>query len=129
MGFRMDQHYGLSKGGTEYLKEHGKVLGHRVVQEEYVDGEVKVLSKSPLYDCEVYDEWPGSFDPTPLRKYVAEDGTIFQEAIQLSSWDSGPMIFMAFKDASGEWIEETLWTPEELQEATGQDFSTCDLVG
>lgn len=129
MGFRMDQHYGLSKGGTKYLEEHGKVLGYRVVQEEYVDGEVKVLSKSPLYDCEVYDEWPGGFNCAPLKKYVAEDGTIFQEAVQFSPWDGGPMIFMAFKDASGGWIAETLWTLEELNDATGQDFSTCDLTG
>jgi hypothetical protein len=117
MGIRMDQHMGLNEAGQKYLEKYGKILGHKVVREEYTNGEVKEVSRDPIYDQEVYEEWVGSYDPTPLKQYVAKDGSIFREAVQASPWSSGPMIFMALQDENEEWIEETLWDEKEIDRA------------
>ena len=37
------------------------------------------------------------------------------EAVQSETWSSGPVIFTALEDKDGNWIDETLWSEEEMK--------------
>lgn len=59
----------------------------------------------------------GMFDEElPLLKFTASDGTVFYERVQSAKWHSGPVIFTALQDELGQWVPETLWLPEELDD-------------
>lgn len=58
------------------------------------------------------------YDEYPLHIYLSPSGdTLYWEALQEVIWSSGPMMFLALKDESGNWIKESLWTPEEMENA------------
>lgn len=67
-------------------------------------------------DFVVSDPFGG--DDTPLHQYRFPDGRVLTEAVQDEPWSSGPVVFLAFKDASGTWVPESLWTEAEIQANT-----------
>lgn len=63
---------------------------------------VEKLSSGETFD--------GMFEETyPLHKYTMPDGTVYFEKIQAEPWSSGPVIFLALKNAKGNWIPNSLW--------------------
>lgn len=112
---RCDQYIGLTSEGEKFVEENALQLGVKKITEEYTSGEVKILSTIPIYEKKVYDEHEG-FGFHPLYEYTAKDGSVFREAVQANPWSSGPVIFVALKDENGEWIEETLWNENDIQE-------------
>lgn len=91
---RTDQIIGLNERGRRYLIENGSPNG------------------------EVYRQHPGAWNPVPLQKYsaVTEQGVFFaREDIQAKPWSSGPCYFIGLRDIDDNWIEETLWTDEEIE--------------
>lgn len=66
---------------------------------------------------EEYDQVYGMFDePYPLYRYYFRDGNIYSEAVQEEIWDCGPMIYVALKDFSGNWVDGSLWKLPEIKE-------------
>jgi hypothetical protein len=48
------------------------------------------------------------------------EGASFQEKVQAEIWSSGPHVYTALWDASTNWwLEETLWTEDEMYEKQG----------
>jgi len=64
-------------------------------------------------------EFEGAFyNKFPLHEYILSDGRILREAVQESPWASGPHFFIALKEEE-EWVPESLWTEEEINEVLG----------
>ena len=64
------------------------------------------------------ESYIGMFDQEyALHKYTFPDGRVFYEAVQASPWSSGPCFFLALKDERGEWVGESLWSEEEIENA------------
>jgi hypothetical protein len=53
----------------------------------------------------------------PLGDFVMLDGNFAFEYVQASPWSGGPCIFTALKDKDGNWIQETLHSEEEIDNA------------
>ena len=51
-----------------------------------------------------------------LPGYFLKNGTTVYEDVQVSQWSSGPVIFTALRGLLGDWIKETLWTDEEIEQ-------------
>ncbi|MDA2923017.1 hypothetical protein MYX07_07175 [Patescibacteria group bacterium AH-259-L07] len=52
-----------------------------------------------------------------LKKYSLPDGCVYYDAVQVElSETSGPRYLMALKDENGDWVEESRWTEDEIQE-------------
>jgi hypothetical protein len=62
-----------------------------------------------------------------LVRYTLPDGRKLVTFIQAEPWSSGPYTFLALKDeATGEPLAESLWTDQEIAEATGEVFTRAD---
>jgi hypothetical protein len=66
-----------------------------------------------------YDTLEGAFyNEFPLYQYLLPKWQLVQEHVQAAPWSSGPMYFLALKKVdTGEWIKETLWTDQEIEES------------
>lgn len=123
MGIRKTQPMGLSERGRQIV-EGKEVLLYRVEGRRiYPDGRVEEF-REDVRGSDVASEKCGSYEGMfgeayPLRRYRLPDGRVFEEAIQEEIWSSGPCIFLALKDADGEWVEESLWTEEEISTVAG----------
>ncbi|MEK9180319.1 MAG: hypothetical protein AAB897_02815 [Patescibacteria group bacterium] len=42
---------------------------------------------------------------------------MFYEEVQAEPWSSGPVFFLALQDEDGNWVAETLWPEEDIENA------------
>ncbi len=56
-------------------------------------------------------------DEYPLYKYTFREGDVFYEEVQAEPWSSGPVFFLALQDEDGNWVAETLWPEEDIENA------------
>ena len=62
-------------------------------------------------EAKQYDTFEGAFcNKFPLFSYDEK----YFEYVQEEPWSSGPMFFIALKDAEGTPVSESLWTQEEI---------------
>ena len=126
---RCDQHMGLN-GWAETFVAGEQVLqytekGTRI----YPDGKEEPFER-PILGSNVKIEQNGGYDGMfsymreddeshdyPLFKHIFPDGRIYYEEVQESPWSSGPVFFLALKDEKGEWVKESLWSEEEINDA------------
>jgi hypothetical protein len=121
MGMRMDQHFGLNPWASNF------VLGEQIPVTEkttriYPDGTkeefVKEVDISKVKKEPSGGLYVGMFeDEFPLYRYTFPDERTFFEAVQSDQWSSGPCFFLALKDENGEWVKESLWDEEEIENA------------
>lgn len=116
MGIRMDQFMGLNGQATKILEEN-KVLVYTEQGERYFpDGNYEIFTRQ-FCDIpkKVYDHYEGMNDcQYDLHEYTMKDGSKVREAVQAEPWSSGPVFFLALQDEKGEWIKETLWDEETI---------------
>jgi len=94
----------------------------------YADGRVEDFQETQtrsIVQKERYSETYGmGEEEIPLYSYLfppnKEDPSRpnfeILEEVQASPWSSGPCIFLALMRENGEWIQESLWTDEEMDE-------------
>lgn len=123
MGDRMDWHHGLSERARALVAGCGKPHYSRKTQPTKVvlpDGNEAVIRVPVLESCVRVEpsgeHYTGMFDDEyPLHKYTLRNGTVYCERVQVADWDSGPNFFIALVDEKGEWVQESLWTKEEIE--------------
>jgi hypothetical protein len=52
-----------------------------------------------------------------LSRYTLPTGEVYEEFVQASPWSSGPVFFLALKDADGNEVEGSLWSDEDIDNA------------
>jgi len=119
---REDQYIGLNERAETFLNNGKKVL---VYSEErtrtYPDGRVEQDTKEVKAGYETTrsgESVRGMFDDYQVNEYtVFETGRKYVEFVQAKPWSSGPMFFLALKDAAtGEVVKESLWADDEIEE-------------
>lgn len=116
---RCDQLIGLNYGAEALLKDNEITLYTDVTTRYYPDGRKERLP--PMAKMEIPSKDSGKFyygiggNEYPLKEYTLKNGEIVREFEQESPWSSGPIIFLALEDSSGNPIQETLWTDDEIQ--------------
>ena len=127
MGIRMDQVIGLNDRAREFIKgcglshSSGKFESKEVAYSTRYDNHVKTTITVPVLEpCVLMEEsgktFEGMFDDVyPLHKYTLRDGIVYLERIQEEFWSSGPVILLDLIDKEGNWVEEFLWTEEEIE--------------
>jgi len=124
MGSRSDQLIGLNSRAMALLKGH-QILQHtEVVMRAYPDGHVQIDKPIPVYKHSIKKEGYGGFtgmfdDIYQLHRYTLSSGYVYYEEVQTSPWSSGPVFFLALQDEKGEWVKESLWTDEEINDHIG----------
>lgn len=72
----------------------------------------------PIAQVNEVGSFVGMFDEEyPLHEYRMPDGRKYIEFVQAEPWSSGPCIFLALKDDSGNSVPESLWSDEEINNA------------
>ena len=123
---RCDQHVGLNAPAQALLTGCGKKHfsnRYETVQAVLVESGESVEVLVPVMEPCVRREPSGrSFygmfeDEYRLNKYTLRDGRVYYEEVQADPWSSGPVFFLALKDEDGNWVPETLWAQEEIDNA------------
>ena len=119
---RCDQFIGLSKAVHKIIKGDDVYKYTDHVRRIFPDGTVEefeneVYGPNVVHSIGEYT-YAGMFQEYKLPMYTFHDGSILQEKEQQTIWSSGPMIFTALVDNNGEWIKESLWTAEEMEQYT-----------
>ncbi len=77
-----------------------------------------------LQDCvektESGNVWCGIYpEKLPLYQHTLRDKTTYIESVQTTLWSKtpqeGPVIFLALKNEDDTWVQESLWTKEEIE--------------
>ena len=130
---RATQIIGLSDKAAEFLKENLQVTKTSLVFAGKRRN-VETPTEKKIYDGETGVRM-GMFDDGPaLYKYLLKDGRWIFEYVQASPWSSGPCIFLALRDESGNPIQESLWSEEEIniKETMEDDYdhllATCAIL-
>ena len=120
---RCDQLMGLNTWARKFIKGNPDVLLYTdMVTRTYPDGRVETFTKeqrgSDVERFETNDCYVGmGFQEYVLYQYKMTDSSIYKEDVQAEPWSSGPVFFLALKDAKGAWVKESLWTDEEIDNA------------
>jgi len=129
---RMDQWIGLTDAGAKYLERFELEYHVQTItfwfdpndpqakgeQSERHGRGIPPWQRKVILNVEgAWDDYVGS-----LHEYTVEDkeGNIVEyakEVMQAEPWSSGPCYFIALQDRAGQWIAETLWSQEELDNA------------
>ena len=110
---RCDQFPGLSKRAVEFLEEHGKKRLKFITIDGIITERKQILSEKVGMDKII-----GMYDTEhTTTAYELQDGTWVHEFVQCAPWSSGPVHFLALKKETGEPIQETFWTEEEIQDS------------
>ena len=122
MGIRMDQPMGLNKWARKFVEGESQVLYYEEIKRTYPDGRVETIPNRPVNGSSVAKEpsgenYAGYFEEFPLYKYTFPDGQVYCEKLQDSIDSAGPVLFLALINEVGEWVEESLWTEEEMEAA------------
>jgi len=135
MGIRMDQYIGLNHRAEDLVAGKRILLYTKHETQIYPDGKTEVLDSKDIYGSDIKREeseefYEGMFgDKYLLNKYTFPDGRVYIEFVQAEPWSSGPMFFLALKDAeTGEEIVESLWTEEEIDEELGGDRPEYEYI-
>lgn len=127
---RMDQWIGLNERADKLLSVF-LVTCHRVIKDKWDDPndpQSKVITQEIeftdfLPDGKVmYQEVSGAWDEVAgvLYEYYwtrneNQWSVVYREKVQAEIWSSGPMYFVALTDPDGNWVEESLWTENEME--------------
>lgn len=123
MGIRCDQHMGLTGAAEELVRGNKVLLYTEKRKRTYPDGRVEWTPSQNIYDSDVREEdsgmsYTGMFEQKyELSRYIFPDGRVLTEAVQANPWSSGPVFFLALKDEKGEWVKESLWSEEDINNA------------
>ncbi len=91
--------------------QEDEIIGFTIRAKELIRG-----AEERLLDYGITNTWSGSL-LHPFSKYSLPDGRVLVEDVQSEPWSSGPCYFLALKDhKTGDWVEETLWSEEEMNE-------------
>jgi len=120
----MTQYIGLSPAARDFLKiNETKVVGKIKTINTYNDGRV-VESEEDFKESLTIREDSGECtygmfeeEKISLFKYTTDSGKVYTEYVQDDPWSSGPCIFIALKDESGNIVKESLWPEEEIENA------------
>lgn len=118
VGIREDQNIGLNEWARTLLQ--GVVTGVESGTRVYADGRKETFSERTFQEPLVKatpgaQTYQGMFgDEYPLLVYQLPDGRRFEEYVQANPWSSGPMFFLALKDAAGNVVSESLWTDDQV---------------
>jgi hypothetical protein len=105
MGIREDQVCGLQDRARSLLEVNKMELCSHCGQELPASNEIPGKYT-----------WYGMFDDLyELKGFRLKDGSPVYEQKQEVIWSSGPMLFTALEDENGQWIEDSLWSTEEMQ--------------
>lgn len=119
---RCDQVMGLNERADEIVEGGQILLYTEEVTRKYPCGKIETGITRPVSISDVKREPSGEHfcgmmdQEYPLFKYTFKDGHVLFERVQCEPWSSGPVVFLALQDESGKWIEESLWTDEEIRE-------------
>lgn len=119
---RTDQYIGLSPRAQEYLEKNALSCFVTTIIEYPKDPVKKTIMSERSVETRLwqttYDKIEGAFGNTfPLSEYRLSDGTKIREKVQAEPWSSGPCYFTCLVNKrTGEVIEETKWTEEEINE-------------
>lgn len=116
MGIRMDQFKGLNPAAMKLIRDNEVLVYTEAITRIYPDGRIEqFLEERKETGKAKYGSFSGMFDDEyPLMEYFMKDGSKVREAIQAQPWSSGPVFFLALQDEKGEWIKETLWDEETI---------------
>ena len=125
MGIRETQIQGLSAAARALVAGKRILLYGESIVRTFPDGRVEDLGEHDVFGSDVKKEKSGETfhgmfpeeETYPLYRYTFPDGHVFEEAVQAEPWSSGPVIFLALKNENGEWVEESLWLQEEIDNA------------
>lgn len=122
MGIRMDQHMGLNDWAINFVAGEQVPAYTEQGVRVYPDGKEekfgRTITKSSVEMEPSGGHYFGMYGVEhPLSKYTFPDGRVFYEAMQADPWSSGPVFFLALKDENGEWVKESLWSDEEIENA------------
>lgn len=124
MGIRMDQYRGLNHWAARLASESERTFAYLKRETRfYPDGRVERVPDILVYQSAVRIEPSGRYyrgmfgDQYALNKYTLPDGTVYYEGVQAEPWSSGPVFFLALKDEKGNWVPESLWSEEEIENA------------
>ena len=123
MGIRMDQFMGLNEWARKLVEGEEVFVYTERVTRVYPDGRKEALPDRPVKERSIRKEesgehYRGMFDNEyPLFKYAFPDGRVLREKVQSSPWSSGPVFFLALQDGEKEWVQQSLWTIEEIENA------------
>lgn len=120
---RMEQWIGLSDRGQALINGKQILLYTEQVSRIYPDDTVTVEICNPRQvftssvQKEQYKMVEGAFgEQHVLLKYTFPSGMVYFEKIQSEPWSSGPCTFVALTDEKGNWVKESLWMDEEIQQ-------------
>lgn len=123
MGMRCDQFMGLNEWALNFVKGDLVFIYREEVTRIHPDGHRETLAPRPVYESSVKSEESDSFyvgmfgDEYITHKYTFPDGRVYHENVQAAPRSSGPVFFLALKDENGNWVRESLWTQEEINNA------------
>lgn len=118
---RCDQFIGLSDRAQALLDIPTRTRTHRGWK-IYADGlRVVPFEEEEIISAVIKEkigDLPGQFETivAPLHRYTMPDGTVYVESLQAEIDSYGPMYFIALKRPDGSWVEDTLWTKDEMDE-------------
>lgn len=123
MGTRTDQHMGLNGSAALLVSSERKFAYLKRETRFYPDGRVERVPDILVYELAVRKEPSGRYyigmfdDRYELTEYTLPDGRVYSEYVQAEPWSSGPVFFLALKDENGNWIPESMWSEEEIENA------------
>ncbi len=118
---RFDQFKGLNKWAKQKVRR--TKLVHEVGKEIRANGkEVPFdrVRRVPCVEKVAYSKVRGRYIPFAgvLHRYTLANGTVLEEFLQETMNSGGPVYHIALRNAeSGEVVQESLWTDEELARA------------
>ena len=121
MGTRSDQYIGLNAWAANFVQGEPVLLYTEETTRNYPDGHTEQVDPRPVYGSSIEKEECGYIEGAwndhvaSLLKYTFPNGKTYQEAVQAEPWSSGPCYFVALKDETGNWVPESLWSPQEIE--------------
>jgi len=122
MGMRTTQIRGLHPRAKALVKGKLVLAYTEQVVRIYPDDRREEMPDQPVMASTIQKEksgetFIGMFDEDyPLHKYTFPDGTVYYEEVQATPWSSGPCYFLALQDEDREWVPESKWTNDEIQQ-------------
>lgn len=120
---RCDQFMGLNDWASNFVKGEPMLVCVEEVTRVYPDGRRETLKPRSVHESSIKSEESGERyfgmfeDEYSLNKYTFPDGSVCFERVQAKPWSSGPVFFLALQDEKGNWIQDSLWSDEEIRNA------------
>lgn len=92
------------------------------IKRTYPDGTVEHITPEVIYasnvKCDFSGETFSGYDTYKLRKFTLADGAVLLEKVYRQYDSSGPVIFLALQNESGNWAEGSQWSEDEMAQYT-----------